>query len=125
MTKNITVLLEDHPGALAALGETLGNAGVNIDGICGVRCEGKGLVNLLVEKSADAVEAIMNSGMKIVEEREVLVLSIEDKPGELGGIARKLAEADVNINLLYLTASMDLVIGVDHIEHAREALNRE
>jgi hypothetical protein len=51
-------------------------------------------------------------------------VDIIDRPGELGGIARRLADAGLNIDLLYLTAGMDLVIGVDSIEQAAELLNK-
>ena len=37
MAKDLTIILEDHPGALAKMGETLGEAGINIEGICGVK----------------------------------------------------------------------------------------
>ena len=40
MTKDLILTLEDRPGALAKMGEALGQAGVNIDGICGVTFEG-------------------------------------------------------------------------------------
>lgn len=123
MAKNIAVRLEHKPGALAALGETLGRAGVNIDGISGTSCEGVGVINILVEAPARAKTALADSDFEILDERDVLVVSIEDRPGELGGIARKLAKADLNINLLYLTASMDLVIGVDDFEKAQTILS--
>jgi hypothetical protein len=42
MTKDLTIILEDHPGTLADVGEPLGKAGINIDGLCGFPCEGKG-----------------------------------------------------------------------------------
>ena len=35
MAKDLSVILEDKPGMLALLGEVLGRAGVNIEGICG------------------------------------------------------------------------------------------
>ena len=40
MTNDLTIILEDRPGSVAKLGETLGKAGVNIDGSCGITCEG-------------------------------------------------------------------------------------
>ncbi len=122
MAKNITVRLEHKPGALAAMGEALGEAGVNIDGISAVRCEGMGVINILVDEPSLARNALTDSDFEILDERDVLVISIEDRPGELGGIARQLAKADVNINLLYLTANIDLVIGVDDFEKAKSAL---
>lgn len=122
MAKNLTVHLEDKPGALAEMGEVLGKAGVNIDGICSVTCEGVGVINILVEDVSIARSALEEAGMEVHAEEEVLVVDVVDRPGELGGIARRLASAGVNLNLLYLTASMDLVIGVDDFEKGRAAL---
>jgi len=122
MAKNITIHLDDHPGALAEMGEALGKSVVNIDGICGVSCEGVGVLHILVEDAAAARSAIEQAGFEIEAERDVLVVNIVDRPGELGNIARKLADAGINLDLLYLTANLDLVIGVDDLEKAQTAL---
>lgn len=122
MAKDLTVILEDLPGALAKMGETLGVAGINIDGICGVTCEGVGVIHVLVEDATAARKALKEAGFETGVEREVLVIDIVDRPGELGGIARRLASAGVNLDLLYLTASLDLVIGVDDLKEAQAAL---
>ena len=122
MAKNLTIHLEDRPGALAEMGEALGKSVVNIDGICGVSCEGVGVLHILVEDAAAAHSAIERAGFEVQDERDVLVVNIVDRPGELGDIARKLANAGVNLDLLYLTANMDLVIGVDDLEKAKSAL---
>lgn len=122
MAKNLTIHLEDRPGALAELGEALGKSVVNIDGICGVSCDGVGVLHILVEDAAAAHSAIERAGFNVEAERDVLVVNIVDRPGELGDIARKLANAGVNLDLLYLTANMDLVIGVDDLEKAQSAL---
>ena len=120
---DITVRLADEPGTLAALGEVLGEAGVNIDGICGVPCEGFGLLHILVQDPELTREVLQRAGFTLEQARQVLLLDIIDRPGELGGIARRLADADLNINLLYLTASMDLVIGVDQLDLAAQLLS--
>ena len=122
MAKNITIHLDDHPGALAEMGEALGKSVVNIDGICGVSCEGVGVLHILVEDAAAAHSAIEQAGFKVQDEKEVLIVNIVDRPGELGNIARKLADAGINLDLLYLTANLDLVIGVDDLEKAQSAL---
>jgi hypothetical protein len=119
---DITVRLEEQPGTLASLGEALGAAGVNIDGICGVPCEGKILLHLLVQDLDLARQVLMDSGYDIENERTVLLVDVIDRPGELGGIARRLADDGINIDLLYLTAGMDLVIGVEPIDRAAEIL---
>jgi hypothetical protein len=119
---DITVRLEDKPGSLAHLGEVLGEADVNIDGICGVPCQGEGLLHILVQDPLLAEQALDSAGFVVDRQRLVLLVNIIDRPGELGGIARRLADAGLNIDLLYLTARMDLVIGVDQIEEAAELL---
>ena len=71
-------LEEDQPGTLADIGETLGNAGVNIDGICGFLCEGKGVIHILVEDAASANKALKEGGFEVTEECDVLVLDVLD-----------------------------------------------
>ena len=122
MPKDLTIHLEDQPGALAAMGEALGKSIVNIDGICGVTSEGVGVIHILVEDATAARSAVEQAGFEVHAEREVLVVDIIDRPGELGNIARSLANAGVSLDLLYLTAGMDLVIGVDDLEKAKSAL---
>ncbi len=121
MAKDLTVILEDHPGALADLGEALGKAGINIDGLCGVPGGGKGAVHFLVEDAADARRALEGAGMHVESERDVLIVDVQDRPGELGKICRKLANAGVNINLTYFSQK-GLVIGADSLDKARAAV---
>jgi hypothetical protein len=123
MTMDLTIHLDDKPGTLAAMGEALGAAHVNIEGICGFRCGDIGLIHILVENADSAKRALDSAGFRVEEIREVLMKDIVDRPGELGGIARRLAEANINLELLYLTASMALVIGVDDIDKARIVLD--
>jgi hypothetical protein len=121
MAKDLTVELEDRPGTLADLGEALGNAGVNIDGACGFPTGGRATIHILVEDAGGARRAIEGAGLKATGERDVLVVDVTDKPGELGAIARRMADAGVNIDLVYLTARGQIVLGVDDLEKARSA----
>ncbi|MCH8339340.1 MAG: ACT domain-containing protein [Chloroflexi bacterium] len=122
MPTNLTVILEDRPGMLAQLGEALGGAGINIDGGCAVTSEGEGWVHILVEDAAAARAALEGAGLSVSGEREVVVVDAENRAGELGATARKLAEAGVNVELFYVSADTKLVFGVDDAEKARSAL---
>ncbi len=122
MAKDLTVLLEDRPGTLADLGEALGAAGINIDGMCGFPCEGRGVIHILVEDASEARQALEDAGLNVETEREVLLFEAEDRPGTLGETARKLAEAGVNIELIYKSTQTKLVIGADDLEKARGVL---
>jgi hypothetical protein len=122
MAKDLKVILEDKPGSLAKLGEILGVAGVNIEGICGTTVQGKGEVHVLVEDAKKARRALEASQFNVPEEMDVLVMEVEDRPGNLGNIARRLAAERINIHLAYLATSTRLVLGVDDIEKARTVL---
>ena len=122
MSKDLTVILEDRPGSLAKVGEALGKAGMNIEGICGMMVEGKGVVHILVSDAVKARRALEANRIQVSEELEVLVMEVEDRPAVLGNIARRLANAGVNIHLAYLATSTRLVIGVDDLEKARSTL---
>lgn len=122
MAKDLTVALEDRPGTLADMGEALGKAGININGGCGFPCEGKGVLHILVEDAAAARRVLEGGGFEVTGEREVLILDIEDRPGTLGELARKIAGAGVNIDLVYVASNNRLVLGTDDLEKARAAL---
>jgi hypothetical protein len=122
MAQDLTVVLEDRPGTLAELGEALGRAGINIDGVCGFPCEGRGIVHILVEDAAGARRALEDEGLEVSSEREVLLLEAEDQPGVLGRVARRMASAGVNIDLIYKATQTKLVIGVDDLERGRAAV---
>ena len=126
MSTDLTVVLQDRPGELARLGQATGEAGVNIQGMCAFTGEGRGIIHLLVDDAQAAVarQALEEAGMGVADQREVLVIDVEDRPGTLGGLARSLGEASVNIELAYTTfGGVKLVIATDDVQSARAALD--
>jgi hypothetical protein len=123
MATNLTVILEDRPGELARLGEATGTNGVNILGMAAFTGEGNGVIQVLVEDAAKARAALEGAGIGIADEREALVIDVNDRPGSLGQLARDLAEASVNIELAYTTfGGVKLVIVTDDLDAARAVL---
>ena len=125
MPTDLTVILRDTPGELARLGEVTGAAGVNIRGLAAFTGEGKGVIHLLVDDDAvaRARDELKRARIGLADEREVLVVDIQDRPGSLGELARELSEANVNIDLAYTTfGGVKLVIATDDLENARAAL---
>lgn len=125
MATNLTVILEDRPGELARLGQATGEAGINIEGLCAMTGEGRGMVQLLVadEGASAAHRALEDAGLGVADQRQVLVIDIRDQPGTLGELARRFAEANVNIELAYSTfGGVKLVVATDDVDAARAAL---
>ena len=119
MPTNLTIELVDRPGTLAELGESLGRAGINIEGGCGFAIEGKGILHILVEDAEVARMAVASADLEVIGERDVIMLDIEDKPGELGRITRQISDGGVNLDLIYLSKGGKLVLGGDDMDKAR------
>jgi hypothetical protein len=123
---DFTLILDDRPGELARLGEVLGDAGVNIGGLAAFTGEGRGVIHVLVDDDAAprATEALKAAKIGVADEREVLVIDVVDRPGTLGELTRRLAEANVNIDLAYTTFGdgVRIVIATDDLESARAAI---
>ena len=125
LLKDIAIILENKPGALADLGETLGKANINMEGLCGSLCDGEDIIHVLVKEHGKAYNVLERAGFKIKEQREVLLIEIKDivkTPGSGGNIFRKLAHEKINIDLIYLGENKKLIIGVDDLKKARTVL---
>ena len=123
--KDIAVILENIPGVLADLGELLGKNGINMEGLCGIPLNDEAVVHILVEDETVTRYVLESAGFKVSAVREVLVVDIgpiAGKPGSGGKMARKIGNVGVNIDLIYLAERNKMVLGVDDIKRARNAL---
>ena len=122
MAIDLAVTVEDKPGELASLGEATGRVGINIEGVCCFSSQGRFVVHLLVDDAAAARQAIEGVGYTLIEEREVVVVGLEDRPGALGEATRKVADAGVNIELAYLATNTRLVLGAAEVDKLTAAV---
>ena len=123
MPTDILVSLDDRPGELARVGEALGGAGINIEGMMAYAHEGRGFAHLLVEDSAAARRALDAAGVKVEGETDVEVIDLTeadvDRPGTLGAQTRGVADAGVNLRFVYLATHNRVVIGAEDVDALR------
>lgn len=122
--QDLTINLQNVPGALGKLGEALGDAGINIEGLAGFTQPETG-AHLLVQSAQLVREALADTGIECSNEREVEVISIVDQPGEMGRHLRRIGDAGVNIDLVYLATNTRLVLGSADMEGLKRALHGE
>jgi hypothetical protein len=123
MASDLTLYLDDEPGALARVGDVLGSAGVNIAGMCALDGGGgQAELHVLVQDPTPAFEALQHAGISVAEEQEVIVLDIEDRPGSLAEAVHKLGAAEVNLATVYLATHTRLVLAADNLADAKAAL---
>ena len=118
--KDITIHLQDKPGALAEMGETLGAAGVSLEGGCVFVYNGKGIAHFLVEDAEKARQALEAKGITVTSINDVLIQKLkQDMPGQLGKICRLMAKNNINILVQYSDHSNQLVLVVDNYEKGK------
>lgn len=100
--KEITIVAKNDVGSLAALAEALGNVGVNIEAISAYEKDNKALFRVLTNDVTTTLKAISKLEGMHATESDILVIRLQNRPGELGKITRKLANKDVSLESLYI-----------------------
>jgi hypothetical protein len=115
--KDLEIILENQPGRLADLGETLGASKISLEG-GGVFCSGEfAIAHFLVNEPEEAKKVLLKAGIKVTRINNVIIQKLrQDVPGQLGMFCRKLANAGVNILAQYSDHSNQLVVIVDKFE---------
>jgi hypothetical protein len=119
MTTEFRVQLPNRPGALAELGEALGEDDVNIEALSVLTNGDIGVVHFVTTDAPLAHRVLVGGGFTY-DVREVLVVQLLNEPGALGDVARVMAEADINIDAAYVTISGHVVLGVDDLTGAMQ-----
>jgi len=119
--KDLSIALEHRPAALAEMGECLGRAGVSIEGGGAWVVDGRGIAHFLFEDGAGARRALEAKGIRVVAERDVVAVRLkQDLAGQLGLLTRRMAEARVNIEVLYSDHNHRLILVVDDMARAQQ-----
>lgn len=112
--KDLAILLENRPGALAEMGSALGQAGISIEGGGAFLVDGKGIAHFLFENGEAAREALQAAGIPVLAESDVVVQKLDQAtPGQMGKLSRKMADAGVNLEVVYSDHNHQLVLVVD------------
>jgi len=115
--KDITIYLQDTPGALAETGETPGATGISFEGGGMFVSNGKGIAHFLVRDGEKAGQVLKEKGIEVAAVRDVLIQKLkQDVPGQLGKICRLMAKNNINILVQYSDHHNQLVLVVDDHE---------
>lgn len=122
MATDLVIEVENEPGALARVATAIGDAGVNIAAATCVNPGDRAALHVLVKHAEAAKHALGTAGVTITGEREVVVVEAEDRPGALGDLTRRVAEAGVNLDLVYVATRTRVVFGSPDLEALKAAL---
>jgi hypothetical protein len=123
MAVDLAIDIENTPGALAQVAAAISDAGVNI---AAATCIGPGKqaeLHILVPHAEAAKHVLAISHVAVTREREVVVVDVDDRPGVLADLTRKIARAGVNLDLVYIATRNRVVFGADDVGALRAALD--
>jgi hypothetical protein len=123
MPFDLVIDVKNTPGALARVAAAVSDAGVNL---AAATCLGTGEqaeLHILVPHAEAARHSLLIANLAVSREREVVVVDVEDNPGVLADLARKIAAAGINLDLVYIATRSRVVFGAPDLDALRDVLN--
>ena len=125
MAMDLVIEVDNRPGALAKIAAACSDAGVNLAAATCVGTGDRAELHILVPHAEAARHALAITHQAVVtREREVVVVEVEDKPGALADLARIVAEAGVDLDLVYVATHNRVVFGSKDLEGLKAALGQ-
>jgi hypothetical protein len=123
MAVDLVIDVDNSPGALADVAAAISDAGVNVAAATCIGPAERAELHILVPHAEAARHALAISHVAVTREREVVVVEVEDRPGVLADLTRKIARAGVNLDLVYVATRNRVVFGSPDLAALREAVD--
>lgn len=121
--QQISVFIENRPGRVSKVCDLLEQEGINVRGFMISDTNDYGILRLVVDRPADALELLGRNGYA-AKAKPILVARLEDRPGNLSRLLGHLSEAGINVTYSYSLISTFVAICTSDIEQAlRPALD--
>ncbi len=100
LDKQLMVMANNTIGSLAEMTHIISSSGINLVAICAYAVDKMVAVMFVTEDNNAAKTLLEEKGYKVQEE-EVVLLSVENKPGALQAVTDKIAETGIDLSLVY------------------------
>jgi hypothetical protein len=124
MAVDLVIDVENTPGALAKVAAAISDAGVNIAAATYLGSGDRAELHILVKHAEAARHSLaISHDVSITREREVVVVDVEDRPGVLADLTRRIAKAGVDLDLVFVATGNRVVFGSADMAGLRAALD--
>jgi hypothetical protein len=123
MAFDLVIDIENTPGALAEVAAAISDAGVNIAAATCIGTGERAELHILVPHAEAARHSLAISHLAVSREREVVVVDVEDRPGVLADLTRRIAKAGVDLDLVYVATRNRVVFGSTDLAGLRAAVD--
>jgi hypothetical protein len=125
MAVDLVIDIENTPGALAEVAAAISDAGVNIAAATCIGTGERAELHILVPHAGAVRHLLAISHLAVNRERQVVVVDVEDRPGVLADLTRKIAKAGVDLDLVYVATRNRVVFGARDLDALRAVLEPE
>ena len=101
--EEITITTRNKVGILADVAMMLANKGINIEAVLGYEVGITGKLLLITSANIIIINELRKKRYKLVKEREVILVDLENKPGALKVVATEMKENKIDIKYAYVT----------------------
>ena len=122
MPFDLVIDVENKPGALARVAAVVSDAGVNLAAATCIGAGEQAELHILVPHPEAARHSLSTVHLTASREREVVVVDVEDNPGVLADLARKISQAGINLDLVYIATRKAVRSGAPKTTRLRVAM---
>jgi hypothetical protein len=122
MAVDLVIDIDNTPGALAQVAAAISDAGVNIAAATCIGAGERAELHILVPHAGAARHSLAISHVAVSREREVVVVDVEDRPGVLADLTRRIAKAGIDLDLVYVATRNRVVFGAGDLGALKAAL---
>jgi len=123
MAFDLVIDIDNTPGALAQVAAAISDAGVNIAAATCIGPGDRAALHILVPHAEAAKHSLAISHLAVSREREVVVVDVEDRPGVMADLTRRIAAAGVDLDLVYVATRSRVVFGAADLDALKAALD--
>jgi len=122
--KEFKVYSDNKRGELARVAEALAQSSVNIEAIASENSHPEAFLRIVTNDVNTTKRALSRAGFEF-EEKNIIVLDLIDRPGELAKLAKRMTRAGVNIESIYLLEKARVALAVDDLEKAMKIIKEK
>ena len=100
LSHQLMITVNNKVGTLAEITQVVASSGINVVAVCAYAIDNQGFINFVADNNKSARKLLEDHGYNVREE-EVVLLSLGNKPGALQSVCEKVAEAGIDLVLIY------------------------
>lgn len=98
--KQLIITVDNKVGSLAEVSEVISSSGINLIAVCAYAVDNKGVIMFVSEDNKTAKKLLKAKDYNVRDE-EIVLLTVDNKPGSFQAVAQRIAAAGIDLTLIY------------------------